>query len=58
MDGCTSQGYYFNMAIVTTVPGSTATAWRDEFTLFFNITAQADCSGSTPSCSAATLDGQ
>jgi hypothetical protein len=39
MDGCTSEGYFFNMAIITSVPGSPAAAWRDEFTLFFNITA-------------------
>jgi hypothetical protein len=48
------------LAIITTVPGSPA-EWRDNITIFFNITENAECSGGTtdpPSCSSATLDGQ
>jgi hypothetical protein len=49
------------MAIITTVPGASAAVWRDEFTLFFNITENADCSGGTtgpPECQSATLASQ
>jgi hypothetical protein len=55
------------MRFVTNMPGQYENgAWRDEFTLFFNTSAQLDCSGGSTDpndptdpqdCSVATLVG-
>jgi hypothetical protein len=44
--GCTSEGYLIHMAFVTNMPGQYENgAYWDEFYLFFNTSAQVDCSG-------------